>query len=84
MERERFSPLGLDDYLQVLEESNILEGARNPPAGDGIWPQPGYLLPPEKNFSLGRFQGSRDHVEDGGLPGPVGADQPHQIPSLQL
>src|SRR5215469_11453709 len=66
----------------MLEEFDILEGAGNPPLGDPMRWHSGDVLVQEYQAPLGRIINPTDQVEDGGLAGPVWADDREHLARL--
>ena len=69
--------LGHHDVLEnrhVGEQADVLEGPGDAPGGDLVGVETEQRLTLEHDVAGGRCDHSRDHVEEGGLPGPVGAN----------
>src|SRR5512134_949960 len=61
------------------EETDVLEGTADAPAGNGVGGKAGGRLPVEDHRPFrGREEGG-DHVEEGRLAGAVRADHPHDL-----
>jgi hypothetical protein len=67
----------------VLEEIGPLEGTNQAFPGDLVGPQTRDVFPLGNNLSIGRGEKPGYDVEEGGLPGPVGADQSQDFPGGQ-
>jgi hypothetical protein len=68
----------------VLEELDVLEGARDAPAGDLMRRHPRDVLAGEGQAARGRIVDPRDQVEDGGLARTVGADDGEDLTRLHV
>ena len=64
---------------QAAEQADVLEGAGD--ACDRTLPGAGAVDPPlvEPHFALIQREGRGDHVQEGGLAGAVGSDQPDDL-----
>src|SRR4051812_740642 len=67
---------------QVPEEADVLKRARDPLAGDRVRRPSRDRVAREPDVTAGRRVDAGDQVEDGGLAGPVRADQAHQLSLL--
>ena len=67
---------------RVVEQLDVLEGARDPHLGDVMRRRRGELLAVEHQPARGRVIEPRDQVEDRGLAGAVRADDREDLPLL--
>jgi hypothetical protein len=68
-------------HRHVGEEANRLEGARDASAHDGVRTQADERAALEDDGAAVGGHEARHHVEEGGLPGAVGADESHDAPT---
>jgi hypothetical protein len=66
----------------VLEQLDVLEGARDAPPGDLVRRHARDVLAGEDQPAAGRIVDARDEVEDRRLAGAVGADDREHLPLL--
>ena len=64
------------DDAHVVEQPDVLKGARQALAVDDDGRQPGDALAVQHDFPLGGLVNARQHIEHGGLARAVRADQP--------
>ena len=78
------SDLDVVDHRQLAEQTNGLKRSRNTAAGDLVGSQPGDVLATHLDPPGGRAQEACNDVEQRGLAGAVGADDPQDLALSQL
>ena len=72
------------EHARIVEQLDVLKCARNAHAGNLVWRHFGDVLVLEKEMPRGRLVEPRDHVEDRGLAGTVGADDREDLALADL
>ena len=72
------------EHRGVLEQLDVLEGARDAPPGDLVRGYPGDVLVAEDEAAVGGVVDARDQVEDGGLARAVRPDDREHLARLDL
>jgi hypothetical protein len=71
-------------HRRVLEQLDVLEGARDAPPGDLVGRHPRDVPLAEEQPSVARIVDPAHQVEDGGLAGAVGADDGEHLALIHL
>ena len=72
------------EHGHVVEEDDVLEGARDPQPRDRVRTRSSQVLALEENAAGVGAVEPRDEIEERRLPGPVRSDQPDDLALLQL